>query len=362
MAMPANKNMVLTPILSFDADMLDATGFTKADITDLASLEPIFDKLLTLYPDVYPFVSTDLQNKNLPYYFYSKESIDSIGNDYGVVINGDGKVVNLFETDLYKELCVMMKRWHDKGYMPADLATGTMTGMEYMKAGKGFCTYASYGRQQNYDTFGTMLTARYGRRMDNTEIATGYLTTDFASATIGVPSTSKCVDAAVQMMNIITTDEYVYNTLLWGIEGQDYVVTDKSAKYWVVNYPEGLTADTVPYCAFMTMGEFGTESLMWGLDNGLTQDAIAASKDFAHTVNTTANRSPYYGFRFDASSAKTELTALNNAFEQYAYPLMCGSVDVDSTLAKFNDALKKAGLDTIMAEKQKQLDAWLANH
>ena len=54
MAVPVNANMALTATLIYNQDMLDATGYTKDDITDLESLEPIFAKIKELYPDVYP--------------------------------------------------------------------------------------------------------------------------------------------------------------------------------------------------------------------------------------------------------------------------------------------------------------------
>lgn len=356
MGVPANKNMGLAAALTYDKDMLAAAGFEDADITDLESLEPIFAELRKLYPDVYPFVSTDVANKNLPYYFYAEQKIDSIGNDFGVVFGDSGKVINLFETQEYKALCDMMKRWYDNGYMPQDMATSTMRGTEYMNAGRGFCTYASYGVREDYTDFGKMQSQSTGRNIGAKKIGDPYLTTDFASAVLGIPSTSKAADAAIQFLNIAYTDEYVYNTLLWGLEGRDYVKVTEDT----VDYPEGLTADTVPYCAFMTMGEWGTESKMWGLEDGKTEAEKQANQDYAQTVNKEVPASPYYGFRFDGSSVKNEITALTNVYEQYAYPLMCGSVDVESTLKEFNEALYRAGLQAVMDEKQTQLDAWLA--
>lgn len=358
MAVPANKNMGLAAALTYDRDMLADVGFKDEDITDLDSLEPIFEKLREKYPDVYPFVSTDVANKNLPYYFYAKEQIDSIGNDFGVVFGDSGKVVNLFETEEYRALCEQMKMWYDKGFMPQDMATSTMRGTEYMNAGRGFCTYASYGVREDYTDFGKMQSNSTGRNIGAKKIGDPYLTTDFASAVLGIPSTSKAVNETIQFLNIAYTDEYVYNTLLWGLEGRDYVKVTEDT----VDYPEGLTADTVPYCAFMTMGEWGTESYMWGLEDGKTEEEKQANRDYALTVNKTIPKSPYYGFRFDGSDVKNEITALTNVFEQYAYPLMCGSVDVDSTLEEFNKALYDAGLQTVMDAKQEQLDAWVAQN
>ena len=54
------------------------------------------------------------------------------------------------------------------------------------------------------------------------------------------------------------------------------------------------------------------------------------------------------------------MTACANVVAQYYTPLMYGEVDIESTLPKFQADLKNAGIDEIIAEKQAQLDAWLA--
>ena len=40
--------------------------------------------------------------------------------------------------------------------------------------------------------------------------------------------------------------------------------------------------------------------------------------------------------------------------------LVCGALNPEETLPKFNQELKDAGIDAIITEKQAQLDAWLA--
>ena len=44
----------------------------------------------------------------------------------------------------------------------------------------------------------------------------------------------------------------------------------------------------------------------------------------------------------------------------YTHLLLCGALNPEETLPKFNQELKDAGLDVIIQEKQAQLDAWLA--
>ncbi len=64
------------------------------------------------------------------------------------------------------------------------------------------------------------------------------------------------------------------------------------------------------------------------------------------------------GFTFDAS-VRTEYAACASAVAQYNDALMCGAIDPATALPEFNKALKAAGLEKIIAEKQAQFDAWL---
>ena len=68
------------------------------------------------------------------------------------------------------------------------------------------------------------------------------------------------------------------------------------------------------------------------------------------------------GFIFDASSVSTQYTAVNNVASQYLPGLLCGSVDPETELPAFIQALNDAGCQDIIAAKQEQLDAWLAEN
>ena len=67
------------------------------------------------------------------------------------------------------------------------------------------------------------------------------------------------------------------------------------------------------------------------------------------------------GFTFDPSPVADQVTACANVIAQYYLPLINGEVDIDSVLPVFQQALRDAGIDNIIAEKQAQLDAWLAS-
>ena len=80
----------------------------------------------------------------------------------------------------------------------------------------------------------------------------------------------------------------------------------------------------------MTMGEWGTEAYMWNIFDDQTEEELQEAADYALRVNKESPKSPYYGFRFDGSEYLNQITAMDNLYDQYAVPLMCGSVDIDS--------------------------------
>ena len=64
---------------------------------------------------------------------------------------------------------------------------------------------------------------------------------------------------------------------------------------------------------------------------------------------------------WDSSSVLNQVTACNNVVSEYNNALLWGSIDPAENLPKFIEALKAAGIDEIIAEKQKKLDEFLAS-
>ena len=64
------------------------------------------------------------------------------------------------------------------------------------------------------------------------------------------------------------------------------------------------------------------------------------------------------GFSFDNSSVSSEIAAIYAVVDEYRAGLLGGALDLDENYPRFIQKLKDAGIDTVIAEKQKQLDAW----
>ena len=59
------------------------------------------------------------------------------------------------------------------------------------------------------------------------------------------------------------------------------------------------------------------------------------------------------GFTFDSDSVKTQYTAVKNVISQYLPGLICGSLDPDTEVDKFVQALNDAGYQEILKAKQR---------
>ena len=78
--------------------------------------------------------------------------------------------------------------------------------------------------------------------------------------------------------------------------------------------------------------------------------------------NKNAPVSKAFGFTFDTSKVQTEYAAVTNVVNEYRAALEFGLLDnQDEALEEYNARLMEAGLDKIIAEKQRQLDEWAQN-
>ena len=82
--------------------------------------------------------------------------------------------------------------------------------------------------------------------------------------------------------------------------------------------------------------------------------------DEMKAFNENAIQSQAIGFIFDSSSVKSEIAALDSVLAEYRLGLENGELDPEEYLPKFIQALREAGIEKVIAEKQRQLDSWVA--
>ncbi len=270
---------------------------------------------------------------------------DKLGDNFGVLA-GKGqnlKVVNLFETEEYKNFINVMRGWYQKGYMSKDITNATEGGPALMKAGNLFCypnaTKPGIVVQEQNNS---------GYEVEICQVLDA-ITVTGNNWQWTIPENSKDPEKAMEFLNLMYTDAAVINLLAYGIEGEHYVIQGDGT----INYPEGIDATNSGYNMGSMVWSFGNEfnAYVW---SGNDPDLWKQTEEW----NKTGVVSKAYGFTFNNLSISTELAAVQNVYDQYRMSLECGVVEPETTLAEMNKKLYDAGLQTIIDEKQRQLDEW----
>lgn len=338
---PANKEKATGWGFAMNKEMADATGIDYSSIKTEEELEPLLEKVKEMYPDVYPIVSNNGSMSLMT-------DQDDLGGDIGSLESASGDnttVINYYGTDEYMNEMKLRYDWAQKGLLMPDASTSTENANSLIGAGKGFGRFTNTkpGIEKEMEK-------EVGKEVVVLEMVKSYTTTTRVDIVWYVPHNSEKPERAVQVLNEIYTNPDLANLFINGLEGKHYEFVDKEKG--IVNYPEGVNASNTGYTSLPWAWPNETISYIWeGLDSDIWDQIQEFNKD--------ATVSPAKGFAWDNTEVQNEVTACANVVAKYGPALECGSLEPETTIPKFLDELKAAGADTIIAEKQKQLDAWL---
>lgn len=184
---------------------------------------------------------------------------------------------------------------------------------------------------------------------DNTYMTT--LNATFGTNIVGV--NSKNAEKAVELLNLINTDNYVANTIRFGIEGEYYNVTEDNR----LDFAGTLNEDPSARAYYRWYGwQFGNIFAM-----SLPVQENDALFEKLEEANEKALPADHIGFVVDTSNIVNELASISAVTAKYDENLIFGMVqDVEGNLAKMNAELETAGLQKVLDEVQKQVNEWRA--
>lgn len=277
----------------------------------------------------------------------SAQYLDTLGDSYQYVYGNPetNKVECYFYNEDWLESMKTVKDFYDAGVIYKDASTSQDYGDTLIKNDVGIATVGllSFGGLANFE-------AATGYDLAVKELTPALVTTAaFTKFGFGVPVTAEEPEAAVKLLNLLSYDTEVLNTLAWGVKDVDYVEKGDGT----LTYPEGVTNDTVQYhTADFLYGNIFAVTPWEGEDPDIREQQKEA--------NGNAELSPFFGFAVDSTPVSTQLAACKNVVDQYKPTLSAGVAgDVDATYEEFKAALDKAGMQDILEEYQKQLDTWL---
>ena len=319
--------------------LMDARAKRDAMYPEYADM-PLCNNLATLNP--YMFQLENLSGGNL-----------AVCNIPGLEVEpsaGTDTVYSFFETDAFREYCLMYQRMVENGIVAYD--------------------YSVFERNVRYE-YSTLLSASWG----NTYIAPNIYGDEFNSKLVVFDSTwtdtsnyvsaATCIgvnckdpERAMMVIDLLNSDPELATLLRFGVEGEHWE-KDADGKITLCNR----NADPQNYGWLMWYGpNYGNVTIVNGPESHVGPDRVTLTR-MAEYVND-AILAPHMGFTVDTSTFSNELAACNNVIAEYNY-LINGQVEspeavnaaVDELIAK----LQANGIDKIVAEVQSQLDAWLAS-
>lgn len=345
---PTQRDFADFTNLTCRADLIEKYNIDLSQVEGLEDIATTLEPIKDGEPDLATLMTSESGTSFLPATLASY--VDPLGDSFGVLMNqGQSdtlEVVNLFETTEYAAWLDLYHQWYTNGYVLKDVATQSdQTKASLVKNGKVAC-YLNRAKPG----FDAQEEAMIAMDLVSVQIEAPLAkTSSVANVMWSIPINSQNPEKAMQLLNLLYTDPEVVNMLDWGIEGTHYV----KASDHMIEYPSGIDAGNVGYASF---------SWMWG-DQFLSYVLTTADPNIweeTKSFNDGAMRSRAMGFIFDASPVTTEIAAVQNVYDQYRMGLETGTTDLATELPKFIEALKDAGINNIIAEKQRQLDAWLA--
>lgn len=169
-----------------------------------------------------------------------------------------------------------------------------------------------------------------------------------------ISSYCEAPEQALAVVNEFYINPELTNILEWGEEGVDYVVVNEEKG--LVTFPEGLHPGNVGFYNFIkdsVMNQFIC------YESASQEGFHALQQDFQ---KNGVNVSPYIGFAFDSSNVANEITACSNVNDKYLSALMNGLLDPEEYYPQYLSELESNGIQRIIDEAQRQLDAWIAEN
>lgn len=342
---PLLKDLGAEVFFRMDSDYFEGEkGLTLPEEMAFADLEQYLKMWKEDHPDEYPFY---IPSVGLSGAFQVHERIVSryLVIPYSKAGTADGtKIIPVFDDEEYIGMLRNLHKWYELGYINPDAATteevpySIRTPVRTGTAWTGFLGWSD----PEICGFNVKLVRFIGPNLSRS-------TEQGALLAVNAAATKEKAEACLKYAELLYTDREFRDTLAYGIEGKHF------------NYFNGTIIRT----------EEGNDHYLQ--DNFVTGPAISASvvsagEDLLADPNQwekvyegykNARVSDTKGFSFDPSPVEAEIAALDAIWNSYSAELVTGTSDTDEAIAQIRPQMEEAGLETVRAEAQRQLDEYL---
>jgi putative aldouronate transport system substrate-binding protein len=345
--LPWTMKMNQRQFATWRSDLTDKAGIQVGDVKTIEDVDKLLNELKKAYPN-------DKINRSTPLsiYMIRDEWIDINFHNLGFYANDPKVTIKAAEQQpFYRDADKKAREWYDNKLINRDAMIDKLDGAAEWRNGKTLFTLTSHEwvnadpgfADPSYKLKGSELYPDK-KQMNRTPLAN----------VAAINRNSKHPDLVLRFLDMLETDQTLYDLVQYGIEGKTYKLDGDTA-----NYPDGMTTTTSNYM------EWGGQWAFWKPQ--FMRPTTTYPKDFwvreAEFASQPENvNSPIDGLAFAEDTMKNELAKRDQAIDEISRPLEFGTVkDVDNALDDYIEKQKQNGLDKILAETQKQVDAYLAS-
>ncbi|MCI8405086.1 MAG: ABC transporter substrate-binding protein [Clostridia bacterium] len=339
-ALPVMKEMADSRGWTYRKDIADKYNIDMDSIKTFEDLEPVLKTVQANEPDMqYPI---DWGSDRTPEALMKYETVAGTAVIFYDNEKYDGKVVNLVETPEYLEACKWANKLYNEGLVKRDVMTATDF-EQRLKDGKTFCYVDFLKPGKAKET-----SANFNFELEQSTVSDIWQDNGAGTGSmLAVSRTTKNPERVLRFIEMLYTDSELSNLINYGIEGKHYTKIDENT----ISIP-----DNTPYTLQGFQWMQGNVFLNY-LTEGEAPDKVEKLKKF----NSDAKKPMDYGFKFDKTPVEMEIAAVRTVMSEYRKQVIMGSMDPEPIMKDYNDKLKAAGIDKIIAEAQSQYDEFLAN-
>lgn len=350
----------------FRADLAEETGFDWKSLKGKSTLEVLeatgefIGAALEKHPDMVGWETTATKSffAHMPLY-WDMEEIGETSMPGWIRYTDPKTVINQFQTDEFRAYCDIMRDWYEKGYVRKDGATiqdevsdrrAAKVIAEAMSGWPDSIDYPDNLDMQKMSMCTKDIAPAVGISNTRTILTAG----TGMKAAVAVNAKSKSIEKAVELIELLNTNDELYLLLTNGEEGIDYKYDENGNVQWIegkysLNYNEWQIGQS--YSPKFTRALYDRN------ENGEKQKK---AQQIVFDADRTTQVSPLSGFVFDPSNVQVELANCSVVIDEIIPVLSSGAAEPELLLPEFLNRLKVAGVDRIIEEKQAQLDEFYA--
>lgn len=256
-------------------------------------------------------------------------------------------------TDEYVEWAHRMQSWAQKGYWSSNALSSTTDPWSSIQAGTSAITQANADGAKNMMAYMATKVPQAVCAYWPFAQLTGYsFVNPVTENGYAIPASSPNAERALRVLEIIKTDQELFDLWMYGIEGRHFTIT---AEGNLIKPAVGVDPATVNNHSMSGAQYAMRVSNLMRNDDGVWE-GYEPLLDYLKSVEVL---NKFGSASLDYSNVQAELAAVNQVVQQYGYPINIGIVDdVDAAIAEYRKQLQAAGIDKLLAEVSAQMEAY----